>query len=279
MDPATEKLQKVLAARGLGSRREMERWIEQGRIVVDGDVASLGQRVDASAAIEVDGRPIAQPKSQHSRILVLNKRVGTVVSRKDDSRETVFEGLPELSDGRWIAVGRLDISTAGMLLFTNDGTLAHRLMHPSTGIDREYAVRVEGKLEAPQLDALRAGVDVDGTIESFSDIRYYDGQGSNHWYHVCLMEGRNREVRRLFGSQGVNVSRLKRVRYGPVVLPSWLKRGQLTEMAPDDVAQVYRLLGLKYSPPRAPRSFERSKQRMRSLLIPYPDLAVTRSKS
>ena len=279
----SEKLHKILAARGLGSRREMERWIAAGRVCVNGQPARIGDRADAEDEIAVDGRPLDAARSKHppsARVLVHNKRAGVIVSRRDpQGRETIFEGLPRLANGRWISVGRLDLQTSGLLLMTSDGALAHALSHPSSGIDREYAVRVRGKLADASVDALRAGIELDGRVEAFSDIRYYDGRGSNHWYHVVLMEGRNREVRRLFASQGAEVTRLKRVRYGPVVLPPWLPRGTWTEMGADDVDRLRTLVGLAGAAPhRSHRSRGRSSVDRRSgsagkrtpLLIPYP---------
>lgn len=263
----TEKLQKALADRGFGSRRQMERWIGAGRVTVNGQIAHIGARVDDTDDIVVDGRKVAKASATSCRVIAVNKRAGVIVSRRDpEGRPTVFEDLPGLRTGRWICVGRLDLQTTGLLLVTNDGELAHRLSHPSTGIDREYAVRVAGVLDDDALERLRTGVEVDGRVESFSDIRYYDGTGTNHWYHVVLMEGRNREVRDLFASQGVGVNRLKRVRYGPVILPAWLPRGAWEEMGADDVARLRATIGL---PPGKPT---RRKQPSRSMLIPYPSL-------
>ena len=264
----SEKLQKVLADQGLGSRREMERWITAGRIAVNDHVATIGDRVEGTDRIAVDGRPLARGRPRRSRVLVANKRAGVIVSRQDPgSRPTVFDQLPPLGNGRWITVGRLDIQTTGLLLLTNDGALAHKLAHPSTGIDREYAVRVKGRLDDAALAALRTGVPVDGRRESFSDIRYYAGRGDNHWYHVVLMEGRNREVRQLFASQGAAVTRLKRVRYGPVILPPWLPRGAWEEMGSRDLAKLRSILGLRVRERR-----ERDLSSGRSMLIPYPKL-------
>ncbi|MYJ73814.1 MAG: pseudouridine synthase, partial [Gammaproteobacteria bacterium] len=214
-----------------------------------------------------DGRSLAKASTPGCRVFVLNTRAGVIVSRRDrEGRPTVFDDLPTLRTGRWISVGRLDISTTGLLLFTNDGGLAHALSHPSTGIDREYAVRVAGLLDDEALARLTKGVDVNGRVESFSDIRYYDGSGTNHWYHVVLMEGRNHEVRDLFASQGAVVSRLKRVRYGPVALPAWLPRGAWEEMGYHDVAALRSILGMSEErPPRKPSP-------SRSMLIPYPNL-------
>lgn len=263
----SEKLQKVLADRGLGSRRAMEKWIAAGRVGINGRAAKLGDRVGPDDEVSVDGRKLERPPATRTRVLVLNKRAGVIVSRHDpERRQSVFDELPTLRTGRWISVGRLDIQTTGLLLLTNNGELANRLMHPSTGIDREYAVRVNGTLEPEAEAALTAGVTVDGRNESFSDIRYYDGRGTNHWYHVVLMEGRNREVRALFATQGFKVTRLKRVRYGPVILPAWLPRGAWEEMNTAEVHQLQRIVRLDDdAPPQAGKN-----ARGRSLLIPYP---------
>ena len=262
-----QKLQKVLANRSLGSRRQMERWIAAGRVAVNGHVAEIGARVAAQDEIVVDGRRLAKALPAGCRVIVVNKRAGVIVSRHDpEGRPSVFDDLPRLRTGRWISVGRLDLMTSGLILLTNDGELAHLLAHPSTGIDREYAVRAAGLLEDDALARLRAGVEVKGRIESFSDIRYYNGSGSNHWYHVVLMEGRNHEVRDLFASQGLDVSRLKRVRYGPVVLPAWLPRGARQEMGVNDVGRLRSILGM------APETPARRLPPSRSMLIPYPRL-------
>ncbi|MEM1433229.1 MAG: pseudouridine synthase [Pseudomonadota bacterium] len=285
---ATDKLQKVLANFGLGSRRTMEGWIEAGRVKVNGERAHLGQRVGPEDRIQVDnGKPL-KLRRDHTRVLLLNKSVGTVCSRSDpEQRSTVFQGLPRLKQGRWISVGRLDIQTSGLLLLTNNGTLAHRLMHPSTGLDREYAVRVTGKLDDATLDQLLAGVEIDGELHRFSDIQYFDGRGVNHWYHVVLMEGKNREVRRLFESVGLLVSRLKRVRYGPVILPPWLPVGQRAELEPEDVLELLKLVRLEddlAAPVPGSRSKRRrvieprgTARRRRTVLTAYPDLDLEES--
>ena len=263
----SEKLQKTLAGRGLGSRREMERWIAAGRIQVNNRVARLGDRVEATDDIAVDGRKLSRGRMRESRLLVANKRAGVVVSRRDRELPSIFDELPKLHQARWVSVGRLDVQTTGLILFTNDGDLANTLMHPSTGIDREYAVRADTKLDASALQRVRTGVLLDGRNESFSDIRYYDGSGGNHWYHVVLMEGRNHEVRRLFASVGATVTRLKRVRYGPVALPPWLPRGTWQEMGARDLRRLRQILGLpKLQGPR------QASTHARSMLIPYPEL-------
>lgn len=279
---AGEKLQKVLAGQGLGSRRTMEEWISAGRVRVNREVAHLGQRVGPADAITVDGGRPLKIVADHTRILLLNKPSGQVCTRKDpEGRTTVFKGLPRLKQGRWISIGRLDVQTTGLLLLTNDGELANRMMHPSAGLDREYAVRVNGKLEDDAMAELKTGVMIDGELHRFSDIQYFNGRGVNHWYHVVLMEGKNREVRRLFESLGLMVSRLKRVRYGPVLLPSWLPVGQRSELVADDVFQLKKILGSgvgdkrRRPPPPRPGAAKRGKER--SVLIEYPELPSARS--
>jgi 23S rRNA pseudouridine2605 synthase len=267
-----EKLQKVLADLGYGSRRELEQWIAAGRVTVNNMPAHVGQRVGASDRIRVDGQPVRTTRPEGVRVLALNKPAGVICTRRDpEGRATVFDDLPPLVRGRWISIGRLDVQTTGLLLLTNDGALAHRMMHPSTGLDREYAVRLRGRLSDEEIAALREGVIVDGERLAFSDIAYYDGSGTNHWYHVALMEGRNREVRRLFEAVGITVSRLKRVRFGPVVLPSFLRSGRRTELSADDVRALYEVLGLPR--PAVARERHARDRGARSLLIPYPKLA------
>ena len=274
-DQPTEKLQKVLADQGLGSRREMERWITAGRVQVNGQPASLGQRVGPEDRIRVDGRPLKASGASHTRVLLYNKPMGEICTRKDpEGRPTVFDRLPESGRGRWISIGRLDIATSGLLLLTNDGELANRMMHPSTGLDREYAVRVNGRLSEDQRERLLTGIVDEGEKLAFSDIRYYDGRGTNHWYHVVLVEGKNREIRRLFESCGFLVSRLKRVRFGPVVLPSRLARGRCEFLSDEDLRRLYSLLKL---PPPVSRQKERrgrGRARKSSVLIPYPEVRL-----
>jgi len=275
---APEKIHKVLAATGMGSRREIEGWIEQGRILVNGEPAHIGQRVSGKDKIEVDGARVAARQQTAPQVIVLNKMAGTVCSRHDEEgRKTIFAALPRLRSGRWISVGRLDMQTTGLLVLTSDGALANKMMHPSTGLDREYAVRVNRQLDDAQLRQLQSGVEVDGEMLRFSDIRYYDGSEKNFWYHVVLMEGKNREVRRLFEVSGCVVSRLKRVRYGPVILPSWLKVGQWARLQEEDVSSLYKLLGLPYTsaPSRARRPADnraKAGQAKSTVLLPYPEL-------
>jgi 23S rRNA pseudouridine2605 synthase len=247
--PAGNKLQKVLADLGIGSRREMERWIEAGRIAVDGSVARLGDRVERGQRIEVDGQAVAQDDVEQVRCLLYHKPVGEVCSRKDpEGRRTVFDSLPKLKSGRWISIGRLDYNTSGLLLFTTDGELANALMHPSSVIEREYLVRVMGDVTEAMLERLRVGVDLDDGPARFTDIQEGGGDGINRFFYVVLMEGRNREVRRLWESQGLTVSRLKRVRYGNVFIPSKLKKGQWMELPQKDVDVVYDMVSLTPKP-------------------------------
>jgi len=235
----SDKLQKVLANAGVGSRREMERWIEAGRISVNGKLATLGDRVEAADKIRVDGNPLNTPNDAPAcRVLMYNKPEGELCSRKDpEGRATVFDRLPAIKNGRWIAVGRLDINTSGLLLFTNDGELANRLMHPSHEVEREYAVRVFGEVEDKMLKRLTKGVQLEDGEAKFTNIvkRPGDEESTNTWFNVSLSEGRNREVRRLWESQGVQVSRLMRVRYGTLELQKRLPQGGWVELGLPDL--------------------------------------------
>lgn len=240
-----EKLQKVLARAGLGSRREMERWIERGRVAIEGKAARLGDRVRRGQRIEVDGKALEAGEATTTRCLLYHKPVGEICSRRDpEGRRTVFDGLPRLSSGRWVAVGRLDYNTSGLLIFTTDGELANRLMHPAARIEREYLLRVRGEISDDKLKAMREGVVLDDGPARFTDIQPGAGDGLNRWFYVVLMEGRNREVRRLWESQGLQVSRLKRVRYGELFIPSKVKQGQWLELEGGEVAALYRMARL-----------------------------------
>src|SRR5210317_1093870 len=244
-----EKLQKVLARAGLGSRREMEKWIAEGRVKLAGRIAELGDRVCDTAEIEVDGKPLSRASAESVRCLLYHKPTGEVCTRKDpEGRRTVFENLPRVKGGRWISIGRLDYNTSGLLLFTTDGELANALMHPSANIEREYMVRVMGEVDEAILQRLIDGVMLDDGMARFTDIQDGGGDGINHWYYVVLMEGRNREVRRLWESQGLTVSRLKRVRYGEVFIPSKVKQGKWMELEQKDVDVLYAMANL---PPKA----------------------------
>jgi 23S rRNA pseudouridine2605 synthase len=243
----SEKLQKVLARAGKGSRREMETVISAGRVSVDGKVAYLGDRVEGTEQIRIDGHQVSfKDKAEEvCRVIMYNKPEGEMCTRKDpEGRPTVFDRLPVLENERWVAVGRLDINTSGMLLFTTDGELASRLMHPSQSVEREYAVRVFGEVNEAMLQTLRAGVKLEDGPAKFQDITYRGGEGRNHWFHVVLSEGRNREVRRLWESQEVQVSRLIRVRYGDLEMKRQLPLGGWTELNLKDVNYYRKLVGL-----------------------------------
>jgi 23S rRNA pseudouridine2605 synthase len=235
----SDKLQKVLANAGMGSRREMEKWIEAARISVNGKIATLGDRVEPADKIRVDGNPLSTPNDAPAcRVLMYNKPEGELCSRKDpEGRATVFDRLPNIRNGRWIAVGRLDINTSGLLLFTNDGELANRLMHPKHEVEREYSVRVFGEVEDKMLKRLTDGVELEDGKAKFTHIvkKPGDEESQNTWYNVSLSEGRNREVRRLWESQGVQVSRLMRVRYGTLELQKRLPQGGWVELGLPDL--------------------------------------------
>lgn len=247
----SEKLQKVLARAGFGSRRELEEWISAGRIKVNGKVATLGDRVGLDDKILVDGKKLAPRDGTPAAAMVLlyNKPLGEICSQNDpEGRPTVFDHLPRLQHARWVAVGRLDINTTGLLLFTTDGELANKLMHPSSQLEREYAVRVMGDVTPEILQNLQRGVELDDGVASFAVVRDAGGDGANHWYHVVIMEGRNREVRRLWESQGLRVSRLKRVRYGKILIPSFVKAGKFVELPVAEVKMLYQQAGLRWRP-------------------------------
>lgn len=242
-----ERIQKLLARAGVGSRREIEGWMETGRLMVNGEPAAPGQKATTADRFELDGKrlDITAAAEVVRRVLIYNKPEGEVTTRKDpEGRPTVFDRLPRLRDQRWISIGRLDINTTGLVLFTTDGELANRLMHPSSEIDREYAVRIFGEVDDAMIERLLQGVLLEDGMAKFTDISPAGGSGINRWFHVTLMEGRNREVRRLWESQGVRVSRLKRVRYGPVFLPSRLVMGKWEELDQKAVDTLSRTVGL-----------------------------------
>jgi 23S rRNA pseudouridine2605 synthase len=259
-----ERLQKVLARAGLGSRRQIEDWIREGRVQVDGKTAELGQKVSGREAIVVDGNRVHVNTGEGAPadLLLYHKPVGEVCSRDDpQGRPTVFDTLPQPRSGRWISIGRLDISTSGLLLFTTDGELAHRLMHPSQEIEREYAVRLLGEVDAPMLDRLIKGVELEDGLARFTAIEESGGSGANRWFHVIIKEGRNREVRRLWESQGVQVSRLTRVRFGPVILERSLRRGSWRPLSPQEQKKLYQAAGLTAPPFKAFAGGEKKSRR------------------
>ncbi|SLM63128.1 MULTISPECIES: 23S rRNA pseudouridine(2605) synthase RluB [Dickeya] len=245
----SEKLQKVLARAGHGSRREIESMIEAGRISVDGKIATLGDRVEVTRAtkIRIDGHVVSVRESEENvcRVLMYYKPEGELCTRSDpEGRPTVFDRLPRIQGSRWVAVGRLDVNTSGLLLFTTDGELANRLMHPSREVEREYAVRVFGEVGDDKVRQLSKGVQLEDGPAAFRSIRYQGGEGLNQWYNVTLTEGRNREVRRLWEAVEVQVSRLIRVRYGDIHLPKGLPRGGWMEMNLTDVNYLRELVQL-----------------------------------
>lgn len=246
-DSSGQRIQKVLAQAGHGSRREIERWISQGRVSVNGEVVTLGARLLPSDTVKIDGKTVRLELDSESdqRIIVYSKPEGVICSRSDpEGRKTVFENLPRLKNQRWISVGRLDINTSGLLILTTDGELANRLMHPSYEVDREYAVRIHGQVTDEMLARLKEGVLLEDGLARFTDIQSAGGDATNQWFHVALMEGRNREVRRLWESQGVQVSRLKRVRYGCIFLPSRLKVGAWEELNNKEINELRSLVSL-----------------------------------
>lgn len=242
-----ERLQKVLANMGLASRREIERWIERGEIYVNGKKAQLGQTVGPDDNVKVRGRSVkVRREGIETQVLLYHKPEGEVVTRKDpDGRRSVFQALPKMQGGRWVAVGRLDLNTSGLLLFTNNGELANRLMHPRYEIVREYAVRVFGEVTEEIIERLKAGVELEDGRAQFDDIVESGGDGSNTWFHVALREGRNREVRRLWESQDLLVSRLMRVRYGPIEMPPRLKRGRHEILDPASTRALLKMVGIE----------------------------------
>ena len=248
----TEKLQKVLARAGFGSRREIETWIAKGRIKVNGKVAVVGDRVTDDDKIIVDGKKLAPQKKirEDRRVILYNKPEDEVSTRSDpDGRRTVFDKLPPLKHGRWVSVGRLDLNTSGLMLFTTDGELANKLMHPSSEIDREYAVRILGNVTPEMVQEMHKGVIIEDHLCRFTDIQHYGGEGINQWYHVVLLEGRNREVRKLWESQGVKVSRLKRVRFGPLFIPSSVVKGRFNELGKTEIEKLLKLVNKEVERP------------------------------
>lgn len=228
-----ERIQKVLARSGLGSRRQLEKSIKMAQLYLNGKLVELGQTVVEGDIIAWKNRKwLIESKQSDFKILMYNKPLGQICTRKDEKdRPTVFDGLPELKGQRWINIGRLDINTTGLLLFSTDGNFANHMMHPSTQIDREYACRIFGDVDQVKLDNLRAGVELEDGNARFNDIQQAGAGESNQWFHVVLLEGRNREVRRLWESQDLKVNRLKRVRFGAVFLPKKLRPGQFQELS------------------------------------------------
>jgi 23S rRNA pseudouridine2605 synthase len=235
------RIHKILADHGIGSRRGIESLIKQRKVKVNGELASLGQLVSEHDIFEVEGRTVRLSKKDPSkkRILMYNKKVGEISSRNDpDHKKTIFDSLPKLKSGRWVSVGRLDINTSGLILFTNDGFLANQLMHPSSNIEREYIARVHGQVTDQILNNLMKGVKLEDGFAKFTDVQGGRKGNTNQWFAMVIMEGRTREVRRLWESQGLEISRLKRVRYGSLFLPASLKQGTFKELSKSEISAL-----------------------------------------
>ena len=245
-----EKLQKFLANRGYGSRRQVEQWISDGRVRLNNSVAKIGDRVSINDSIFLDNKKVRSGELVETHIIVYNKPEGLVSTTKDTrGRPLVFDNLPPLKRGKWISVGRLDINTSGLMLFTTNGELANRLMHPKYSIDRKYLVRVYGKVEKKNIESLRKGILIGDEYSRFKSIEFKnevlkDQVRLNNWFQVTLGSGKNREVRSLWESQGFEVSRLKRISYGPVILPSFVRPGNYTYLSEKEVAQLANLVNL-----------------------------------
>lgn len=244
-----ERLQKVLAQAGIGSRREMEEWIGNGRVTVNGTVATLGVRVSEGDRVQIDGRNVRlqlEAEPTLPRVLLYHKQEGEIVSRDDPGgRANVFDALPKLRGQKWIAIGRLDFNTSGLLIFTTSGELANRLMHPRFEVEREYAVRTQGEMTPEQMrQVTREGVELDDGLVRFESLSDEGGEGFNHWYRLVLKEGRNRVVRRTFEALGLPVSRLMRVRFGIISLPPRIKRGMMAELGETEVRAILEWVGL-----------------------------------
>jgi len=255
---AEERLQKALASAGLGSRRDMETWIAEGRVQVNGETATLGSKVSSRDVVKVSGRRVyLRFEDKRTRILIYHKSEGEIVSRDDPAgRASVFDNLPKLRGAKWIAIGRLDFNTEGLMIFTTSGELANHLMHPRFEVEREYAVRVLGELSEEMIRKLLDGVELDDGTARLQSLFVAGGEGANRWYRIIIMEGRKREVRRLFEHLGLTVSRLTRIRFGPISLPPQLRRGQKTELDDDQVAQVLQWAGMDPSPRRMTRGVQ-----------------------
>lgn len=235
------RIHKILADHGIGSRRGIESLIKQRKVKVNGELATLGQLVSEHDIFEVEGRTVRLSKKDPSkkRILMYNKKVGEISSRNDpDHKKTIFDSLPKLKSGRWVSVGRLDINTSGLILFTNDGSLANQFMHPSSNIEREYIARIHGQVTDQILNNLMKGVKLEDGFAKFTDVQGGRKGNTNQWFAMVIMEGRTREVRRLWESQGLEISRLKRVRYGSLFLPASLKQGAFKELSKSEISAL-----------------------------------------
>ena len=266
----TQRLHKLLAMQGLGSRRDMEELIASGRVTVNGEIAKVGVGVTQYDIVRIDSRPIRISfDAELPQVLIYHKPEGEIVSQDDpEGRATVFDKLPKIKHGKWIAIGRLDMNTSGLLIFTNSGDLANRFMHPRYEVEREYAVRIFGELTEEQMSMLTQGIELEDGSASFDSISAQGGEGANHWYQVILREGRNREVRRLFEAFQLPVSRLMRVRFGPVNLPPRVKRGQMLKLEQKTVVDLLEWAGLEV--PKAPlrQLNQREKDKATTVFMP-----------
>jgi 23S rRNA pseudouridine2605 synthase len=244
----TQRIQKLLANQGMGSRRQIDKLLTEGRIKVNGKIAKPGDQIDGNEKISIDDKPVRLNRQNvKPKLLMYHKPVGLVSTRSDpEGRPTIFSQLPKLQNGRWVGIGRLDINTSGLLLFTNHGELANRMMHPSFEMEREYAVRLRGEVTPEKIRMLTEGIELSDGIACFDQVIDSGGQGTNHWYHVILKEGKNREVRRLWEAVGTEVSRLVRVRYHQFNLPKWLKPGKTRFFDDEVVKQLFKTLELEY---------------------------------
>ena len=277
-----ERIQKILSRAGYGSRREIERWVEAGDILVNGQPATTGQPIDENDKVILRGQvlKLASRLKSKPQVLLYHKKVGEICSRHDpEGRPTVFDNLPKLSSGRWIQVGRLDINTDGLLLFTTDGELANRLMHPSYEIEREYAVRVLGEVTDQIIETLSTGVMLEDGMAKFSQIKFEGGEGANSWYHVILHEGRNREVRRLWESQDLMVSRLRRIRYGDIKLDRSLRSGQFEDLDIKGMRKLYETVGLELEEENFLSQSEYRNRKERNQKFKYGKKAVQKSRA
>lgn len=272
----TQRLHKLLALAGLGSRRDMEELIASGRVTVNGKVATVGMGVTEHDVVRLDSRPLKLPfEAELPQVLIYHKPEGEIVSQDDpEGRASVFDKLPKLKTGKWIAIGRLDMNTSGLLMFTTSGELANRFMHPRYEVEREYAVRIFGELTEGQMAQLKVGIELEDGPANFDSIIPQGGEGANHWYQVILREGRNREVRRLFEAFQLPVSRLMRVRFGPVNLPPRVKRGQMLKLEQKEVVGLLEWAGLET--PKAPLRQLTQREKLKATTVFTPKVRKQR---
>ncbi len=272
----TQRLHKLLALAGLGSRRDMEALIASGRVTVNGKVASVGMGVTEHDVVRLDSRPLRLPfEAELPQVLIYHKPEGEIVSQDDpEGRASVFDKLPKLKTGKWIAIGRLDMNTSGLLIFTTSGELANHFMHPRYEVEREYAVRIFGELTEDQMAQLKLGIELEDGPANFDSIIPQGGEGSNHWYQVILREGRNREVRRLFEAFQLPVSRLMRVRFGPINLPPRVKRGQMLKLEQKEVVKLLEWAGLPV--PKSPLRQLTQREKLKATTVFTPKVRKQR---